>query len=196
MDKENLLKQQDLLQKEAREIIDQLDLINFLSNYGEVNIVGSLAMGLMTWRDIDIDVISKNVSIDSFIKIVYFILKNNKTKTITIQDNTNGKIRPNNPNGMYLGFKYQDKNLWKCDIWLRYENNHKAKNDIEWVKNNLTTDKKTIILDIKNKISNDKEYRINVFSTDIYEAVINNGVTNLEEFKSYLNNIGKSLEKN
>ena len=45
-------KQQDL-QNKASEILKDLDLILFLSKKGEVNVVGSHALGLMSWEDIE-----------------------------------------------------------------------------------------------------------------------------------------------
>ena len=47
------------LQKEAYEVLEKLDLLNILSTYGKPEIVGSLATGLMTWRDIDLEVVDK-----------------------------------------------------------------------------------------------------------------------------------------
>ncbi len=48
-------------------------------------------------------------------------------------------------------------------------------------------------LQIKEQISSNPLYRKEIFSTDIYEAVLNHGVKDLKEFKSYLESIGKIL---
>jgi len=41
--------------RQAHEVLEALNLLHFLSKYGRPKIVGSVALGLMTWRDIDID---------------------------------------------------------------------------------------------------------------------------------------------
>lgn len=55
MDKTDLTKQQDELQQEAHKILGEIHLMNLLSKYGKPEVIGSVALGLMTWRDIDIE---------------------------------------------------------------------------------------------------------------------------------------------
>jgi len=56
MQEEHLVDRADRLQREAHAVLDDLGLLMFLAPVGHAKIVGSLALGLMTWPDIDIDV--------------------------------------------------------------------------------------------------------------------------------------------
>ncbi|MCL4417194.1 MAG: hypothetical protein M1365_10940, partial [Actinobacteria bacterium] len=54
-------------------------------------------------------------------------------------------------------------------------------------------EKRLIILQIKEALIKNKKYKIEIFSIDVYKAVLEKGVKNLEEFKEYLKSVGKNL---
>src|SRR3989344_8099789 len=97
---EDLLKQQEELQKEAQEVLGKLDLINILSIYGKPEIVGSLATGLMTWRDIDLEVI-KEIDEEKYWEVVkkIFHIPNYK-RTIVVDFRKS--VNPNTPKGLHI----------------------------------------------------------------------------------------------
>jgi hypothetical protein len=189
----DLMRTQNQLQAEAQNILDKMGLISFLEKYGQPIIVGSVAVGLMTWRDIDIEVVVNKVSIEDLLEIAKFLIQNPNIRNIQLQDNTGLRLNPQNPNGMYVGFKYKDEKDWKGDIWLLSENQHTGKDDIEWLNTNMTPERKEAILMIKSQIASHPEYRKNIFSMDIYKAVIGKNVTTYGEFLGYLETIGKKL---
>lgn len=193
MDNKDLFVQQVELQKEGNEVLEKLQLIPLLSKYGKPIIVGSLATGLMTWRDIDIEVITEvNSSQDLFDMVSHLFVIDN-ARNIILQNNADYRIRKNNPDGLYLGFKYQDKEVWKFDIWFLSVKQHSGKDDIEWFNKNINEDNRKIILMIKDQIAIHPEYRKTIFSQDIYDAVLKEKVNTYDEFVNYLKKIGKNI---
>ena len=57
-----LLERQDMLQAEAWRTLDALDLAAALASIGPMEVIGSLATGLMVWRDIDLHVVAPGLS--------------------------------------------------------------------------------------------------------------------------------------
>lgn len=190
---EDLLKRQNDLQKEAYEVLQELDLINILSIYGKPEIVGSLATGLMTWRDIDIEVI-KEINEDKYWEIVRKLFHTPHYKRLFVA-NFLKSINPNTPKGFHVCIEEYGKtdDRWNIDIWFFSPRNPNEKNFNAWIKDKITDENRPIILSIKNKISNNPKYKKEIFSIDVYKAVIENGVKNLDDFKRYLQAIGKQL---
>ena len=187
---DTLITQQQALHDEADIVLKDSGLIQVLSPYGTVDVSGSYKTELMVWRDIDIGVTPK-LSKDDLWKVAQKILGLESINQITIQDNAK-KENPNAPDGYYLGVKYRHGgNVWKIDIWFadslpqtEYDNS---------VKNRLDEEKRGRILEIKNQVFENPKYRKTFFSVDIYNAVLDAGITNLEEFKDYLVKQNKNL---
>jgi hypothetical protein len=197
MDYNDLILQQNKLQKEGNTILEKLQLLKFLSKYGEPIITGSLATGLMTWRDIDIELVDETKSYQNIFDTVSYLFGVDNIKNIQLNNNIGGRIRVNNPDGLYLGFQYQyqDKELWKIDIWfIHNEKQHSGKDDVLWFKNNINEEQRKSILIIKNQIAVHPKYRKTIFSTDIYDAVLKNNIKSYEEFIEYIKSNGKILK--
>lgn len=180
------------LQKEAHELLRQLDLINVLSEYGEVFIAGSLVTNLMTWPDIDIEVITDTLPDRAAIgKLAAKLFANPDNERMVLLDNTQG-FNPHYKSGVHLMF---EQKKWKVDIWffLPTEQNT-GREYAAWLRKNLTEDKRRIILAIKEQITSNPKYRKEIFSVDIYEAVIKEDVKDLEGFEKYLQRTKRSLE--
>lgn len=193
---EDLLKRQKELQKEAYEVLDKLDLLNILLIYGKPEIVGSLATGLMTWRDIDLEVV-KEINEEKYWQVVRKIFHTPGYKLTNVVD-FRKSVNPNTPKGLHIGisdydFK-KDGNLWKIDIWFLPPRKPNEENYNEWIKDKITDENRKIILSIKNTIALNPKYRKEIFSVHIYNAVIEKGIKNLEGFKTYLQTNGKQLD--
>src|SRR3989344_8271363 len=90
----NLHQQQLNLQKQARQLLEKLKLIELLSQYGHVEIVGSLALSVMTWPDIDIEVAVSELDKEFINETTRSIIKNSKSRRtdFTFIDNSDKKI--------------------------------------------------------------------------------------------------------
>src|SRR3989344_4441945 len=146
----DLLKQQDELQKEAYEVLEKLDLLNILSIYGKPEIVGSLATGLMTWRDIDLEVI-KEIDEDKYWEVVKKIFHTPDYKRTFVID-FRKSVNPNTPKGLHIcitdyDFK-KDGNLWKIDIWF-VDRKDGEQTFTYWLKNKITDGNRPIMLSLK-----------------------------------------------
>jgi len=191
----DLLPKQVELQRQARNILKELQLIEYLSKFGKPQIVGSVAMGLMTWPDIDIEVIVDEIPNKEDLAAIakHLFLFPNTSKFILI-DNGIRKSSHLPKDGMYTGFHYLFNNaLWEFDIWFFKRNIITGKDDLDWIKQKLTEDNRLIILEIKQQIRNNPKYKKEIFSTDIYKAVLKQGVSNLEGFKEYLRKTSREL---
>ncbi len=203
----DLMKKQDLLQNEAYEVLEELDLLKMLKQFGEPYLVGSADLGLMTWRDIDFEIIVGTLNKSEVLKVVTALLEKTRLRMdITFSDNHDDLEPDRIPRGIYLGVKYYgkiesgerilsgNKNTWKIDLWFVDEGSARSHRNTEEIKQKLDEEKKRIILEIKEQIADHPKYRYEIFSTDIYSAVLDNKVSNLGEFKEYIRKMGKELD--
>lgn len=188
-----LLKQQDELQKEAKKVLEDLKIIEILSKFGNPKIVGSFETGLMTWRDIDIE-LEKEIKDEQYWEVVDKLFYEPSLKYLTLINFKNSK-NPITPKGLYIGIKYwlNDKE-WKIDVWFIPPRPKDSENMNEWIKDKLNDKNRRIILDVKNQIHSNPKYRRSIFSTDIYKAVIEKGIRDLDGFESYLKETNRSLD--
>jgi len=190
-----LIDQADELQQQAQEVLETIDLLNFLSKFGQPKIVGSVALGLMTWRDIDIDceVLGK-IKEEDFWESAKYFLAIEKVRLITLVDDRQS-IEKNRPPSMYIGGKYQafDGAIWKIDIRFVSEQHAIAQKYLDAISSRLTEENRKAILEIKNVVALDSRYRTEISSVDIYEAVLDKGVMDLGGFKEELLKSGIEL---
>ena len=192
-----LLAQQQSLQSEARELLDKLQLLSHLEKIGETTVVGSVELGLMTWRDIDIEVLVDNPDKSAISQIMGEVMKSAKRRIdFTFLDNTDLN-KSQMPKGLYLGIKYEVDHdtdiVWKMDIWFSPQRNN-GYIQTEAMKGKVSDEQKLAILAIKNEIWMLPTYKKIVQSVDIYDAVLHHDVKDIEGFKSYLQTKGKSLD--
>lgn len=188
INKNNLLKNQENLQYEAKKVVDKLDLIRILSEYGKTEVVGSLEYGLMVWRDIDIDLVFKNEILEtSYWEIVKKLFSNKEIQLMTLSDNRK-IVNKNRPKSLYIGIKYLNGkgDIWKIDIRLLNNNDLNIHRIKDLIDEKITPENKLIILEIKSKVCNDPKYHKDFSSVDIYEAVLLKNIKNTKEFWKYL----------
>lgn len=191
---EELLKKQDELQKEGKQLLEKIGLIGFISKFGKHEIVGSMASGLMVRPDIDVELIADEINDEDYWETVKFIFYiKDIYHSVYIQDFRKSQ-NPNTPKGLYIGTKIDnDGKEWKIDLWFISPRKPGAENYNDWIKDKLTNSNRGIILKIKNEIYKNPKYAKEIFSIDIYKAVIENGIKDLESFKEYLKQTGRSL---
>jgi len=190
MKKDILLEKQNILQRQANEVLDSLNLIKVLSKYGEAKIVGSLALGLMTWPDIDIDLKSKvEINDQDYFEIVKYVFGQENIKKLTLIDNRES-FEKNRPRSMYLGISYNLNGIdWKIDIRYLDSVDAWAEDNLKQIKARLTEAKVKAILEIKTAFHNHPKYRREFSGITIYEAVLYKNISTVEEFKEYLMSI-------
>jgi len=185
---DQLLQKALRLETEAQLIFEDLNLDSFFKEYGQVQPVGSMTYGLMTWEDIDIDLITEDIPSDElFWKIAKFLLKNKHTRLLMLADNRTGLRESNRPKSMYFGLKYEDDDNveWKIDI--RLIQRKEVKTLPGWMRS-IDNDKRTTIIQIKDRLKDDPRYHRTISSVDVYDAVINHKISSYDLFLNWIEN--------
>ena len=180
-----------LIKKEADEILFEKGLFSILSSIGKPHISGSYALDLMTWRDLDIYLQSDNIPEADFFALGSKICTALTPVKMSFRNELIGKTK-NLPAGLYWGIYLGNERAgaWKIDIWA--VNSSECQRLIEYctdIKQKLTPATSLQILKIKSDCWQDPEYRRSYNSTDIYTAVIEKKITDIERFKIYLKTI-------
>ena len=190
-----LLQRQQQLQDESRTILAELNLLELLSDAGTLRQVGSSVLGLMVWRDIDLAVSSPRMSLERVFEVMQPLCIHPRVNRIRYL-NESGTFNPTHllmDERYYFGVYYtpQAGNEWKIDIsfWLMQGIHPEPIHDA--MKQQLTSETRLAILWIKDIWHQLPTYRNEVYSTDIYDAVLQHGVRTPAEFDRYLAERGK-----
>jgi hypothetical protein len=192
----DLLRRQDELQAGARRVLGELQVLDQLRKLGEPVIVGSLALGLMVWRDIDLEVQCPRLNSEIAFDAVRYLVSRPGAYRLVYHDFTGARAIPAVPEGYYWGVRYQPEGTeeWKLDIWLLPAGRTRRSGVplVESMRAGLTEDARLAILRLKHLWFGLPAYRDTVLSTDIYDAVLAHGVRTPEELDAYLRERGKT----
>ncbi len=193
----NINEFQEKLKAEAKQVLEELQVIETLLLYGRPNIIGSLALGVMTRRDIDIEIIvntlSKKVVTEAAQKFLSLSLPR---LDITVIDNTKPYTQ-SFPLGIYLGITYVGKDefvetlksakiRWDIDMWFLEKNQPRGTKMTEEFLALMTPEKRRIILDIKYALTQSTDYKGKYSGVDIYKAVLRNNIKTKEDFLKFI----------
>lgn len=168
---------------QANYILYDLGLLSELSNYGTPHIIGSFKMNLMAWNDLDIDVENDSMSLDELHRLTKFILDKFNPTWYEAKEQINdsgGKV-------WFHGYEfYLNGELWNIDIWfldpVTIKNAESYCDDIyrRTHENNFLRD---AIIRLKQDLINKNLYSFEKYtSIDVYDAVLNKGITNTDDF--------------
>ncbi|GGB54357.1 hypothetical protein F3157_14520 [Virgibacillus dakarensis] len=190
LEQEDLLARQLQLQAEADAIAEEMHLKQLLATAGTPVKVGSSALGLMVWRDLDITVACSKLNIAAISGIAAQLMSNPQVRDLKfINDTGNWNTDPTYPDGYFLGMTYESKNgnKWELDIWFVDEPDKQP--DLQHIRtmpDRLTPATIVSILSIKTVWAARAEYGKQVKSFDIYTAVLDNNVRTPAEFNQWL----------
>lgn len=195
-----LLARQATLQARAGEVITDLDLMRVLGAIGEVMLVGSVRTGLMTWPDIDVNVLCRVPDPDAIWAGMRPLASHPRVRKLRWSNESDGFSTHADPgdHGYYVGIHYyadgsRSGEMWKIDCWfLRDDPPRPEVALIDRLQRDLTDETRLAILRIKDAWWNRPAYRDTVLSVDIYEAVLDHGVRTPEEFDAWLRARGTS----
>lgn len=171
----------------AERILETTKLTESLAKIGKVSFEGSFAYDLMLGPDIDIYVITKNLSRRKVRNLVVDLIDANQFSMYQFTNyfdqglfNEHHKNRHGFPDGYYLGLGYWlDDQKWKIDIWFTESKNKNNKYYADLVDKCCDEQKKKTILEIK-KYREDNNLKID--GVRIYNAVLCDGVKSVKEF--------------
>ena len=169
--------EQTALRKEAIEIMERLHLIRLLERYGEARVVGSVVLELIVKLDLDVQVhITGHPLMAAMNAISNELLDNQEIREVRISDYR--------PRGIKIGIDRcpGPSGNWTIDIWLTTDRSTTAFEKTEMLLPRLTSDKREIILSLKQHYYSLGSLRDGISSV-IYDAVLN-GISDLESFEA------------
>jgi hypothetical protein len=184
-------RQNDIIKKEANDILFKKGLFNILKSFGVPHITGSYALNLMSWRDLDIYLEVTNITGINFFELGSKIASAFDPVKMSFRNEMIGKTKEL-PNGLYWGIYFGDERAgaWKIDIWAVEKN--ECERLLKYCTDlceKLTPATSLEILTIKSQCWKDPRYRRSFSSSDIYTAVLEKNITGIEAFKEYLNTL-------
>jgi hypothetical protein len=185
-----LLARQRALQTEAEHVRAQLDLAQVPGAVDDPVLVGSAALGLMAWRDIDITVVCPSLE-GRVIAVAAELAVHQDVKAMQYRDDSGrwNQDPEKCPDGLYIGLRYHPAVLpeWKLDLW--FVDDPARQPDLAHLRTlpgRLTDDARLAILRIKTLWSARPQYGVSVRSWDIYTAVLDHNVRDTDEFARWL----------
>ena len=185
-----LFARQSALQAEADAAVADLGITAGLAALGEAVRVGSSALGLMVKRDVDITVVCPELTAathDAVRALGGRIARHPRVWQVTWRDDTGAwNAEPERfPDGIFLKFSYRCAagRDWNFDVWFVDEPQRQP--DLAHLRTlppRLTDESRAAILTIKQALAADPEYGRSIRGIDVYEAVLDHGVTTPEEF--------------
>jgi hypothetical protein len=175
------------LKQEADLLMRKTCLSELLAPYADWFVGGSYSYDLMCWRDLDIYVLDPAHDLRRCFAVGCELTQHLAAKKARFSNylgNAEGM-----PNGLYWGIKLGDirRGAWKLDVWFLdqagYEE-HAAYSSA--MRNRLTAENRSIILEIKEAYWQHPFYRDTVTSDLIYRAVFDGGIRRLGDFEGYL----------
>ncbi|MCK4935167.1 MAG: hypothetical protein KAR79_06225 [Simkaniaceae bacterium] len=178
----------DTLKKEADILLYEKGLYDLLSKYGKVSFVGSYALDLLAWRDIDLELqMQVPHSISDFMDLAKDLAEFPGVKRITFLKDLHLKYK-DFPKGLCMGV-YIDQ--WKIDIWdmdaqeITY---HQGISNA--YKQKLTPDLRELIVSCKQQILTKEGRTPKSSGVYLLEAALTHGLRDPKEIFAYLKKHG------
>ncbi len=176
------------LKQEASIVLEKI--LPLLSHYGVVHVGGSYNLDTMAWKDLDIAVLTEDLSSETVFGILREIGTLLFPTELLLKDYSYVTSKHGN-NGRYIQCKqaHVDGMIWdKIDIIVSDNKEHiqeQIDKNIYWKEVIKESDKESIIA-IKEHFWTHPLYRKDIVSVDIYRAVALEGVRTVEEFREWL----------
>ena len=181
----------EALRREADGLLDA-GLRDAIATYGDVHVIGSYALRLMTWRDLDIHVVRDPPDVARFFELGGAIAALLEPHRMHFRDERRvGTVGL--PRGLYWGVYLGDERAgaWKIDVW---STDRAGFEDVrlhgERLAARLSEASRQTILKIKSACWRHPEYRRAFASTDVYSAVLDHNVTDVEGFWRFIGRAG------
>jgi hypothetical protein len=184
--------------EELRTEADQLltsGLRAILDEYGDVHIVGSYALQLMVWRDLDIHVVQPAIDKTRFFDLGGRIADLLRPPRMHYRDETVAATE-GLPRGLYWGVYLGDERdgAWKIDIWVTDADDFELVRAYgERLNERLSNTTRPLILQIKSDCWRHPKYRREFASGDIYSAVLDHGVVDIDGFWIFLKDRNRAV---
>lgn len=180
--------------EKANCLIHDYGLLELLEKYGEVSIVGSYGMNIMTWNDLDFYIDKSSLNGANYYGLASEILKK------FVPGHFDGTFHMENESA-FLGFETSiSGDRWNIDIW--WKNQAEINDSIAYANNiaRLLHENPTLknaVITIKQDLISRRLYgfdkgKKHYHSKEIYDAVFHEGILTTERFLAYAESFQKS----
>lgn len=175
------------IRNEAEVILYEYGLMERLNRFGKIFVSGSYFLELMTWRDLDIYLEADNMNVETFFELGRDISLCIQPSKMNFRNELIGRTE-HLPQGYYWGcFAVINSNAWKVDVWsISSKDFVQKQREIHELKSKINGVQRKMILMLKNNLHNHPLYRKKFFSVDIYNAVIQDNIYSVENFRDWL----------
>lgn len=175
---------ENLKRKEAADIfLYKLGLLEELKKYGKPHIIGSYRMDMMAWNDLDIDIENDAMSLDKLYELTAYIINTFHPTWYEAKE----EVTAEGKTVWFQGFETMVLGeLWNFDLWfMDKEAINKAEKYCDGIaeKTKVHQNLKSAIIEIKKNLIEKNLYSFdNYTSIDVYRAVLEHDVLNIDEF--------------
>jgi hypothetical protein len=179
------------LRAEGQSVLDRSGIGEIINEAG-FHAVGSFVMKTMTWRDMDFERYDDNPSWERHWELGNRLSQLDWVWSLHCNDSYRDPRTPDDY-GYYWGLRMSDPDqksneFWKIDLWTaRQKEFEKSSPNRELWNRLMTEEKRYIILSIKDRLWTHPQYRQTLLSVHIYEAVLQNGITEIDGFREWWN---------
>lgn len=165
----------------ADRILYEFGLLDRLEQLGKAHIIGSYRMDMMAWNDLDIDIENDAVSLDKIYELSTFIINTFHPVWYEAKEEVNADRK----RIWFHGFETMiTGELWNVDLWFfDKETIAEAEKYCDDIASNTSQIQKDIIVNIKIELIERGLYSFEQYkSVDVYKAVLESNVKDIDEF--------------
>lgn len=182
----NLLEKQKELHREGSRLLNETDFISILKQFGTLEVGGSYAYELLSYRDLDLGIISETLTKEKFGELVGALVSLPAVSKIKTSDRVDhGKPDDGRPHGYWIGVSYiLDGEAWNIDIWYQ-KSEWQVDETAKWIErlSKLSDEQRMTILKLKEELRSQNRYGVGkeYQSVDVYKAVLENDMHSIED---------------
>ena len=165
----------------ADRLLYELGLFDKLAEIGKPHIIGSYRMDMMAWNDLDIDIENEAMSLEKIYELSTFIINTFHPVWYEAKEEVNADGKK----VWFHGFETMiTGELWNVDLWFfDKETIVEAENYCDNIADNTSQAQKDTIVSIKSELIERGLYSLEQYkSVDVYKAVMESNVRNVDEF--------------
>ena len=166
---------------QADTLLYELGLLKKLKEIGVPHVIGSYRMDMMAWNDLDIDIENDAMSLDKLHELSLFIINTFHPTWYEAKE----EINEGGKKAWFQGFETLiTGELWNVDLWFfDKETIADAERYCDEIAQRTSQSQKNTIVRIKEELIEQGLYSFEKYkSLDVYKAVLENGVVDVEEF--------------
>ena len=169
---------------QADKILYAFGLLKELEKIGVPHIIGSYRMDTMAWNDLDIDIENENMSLEQLYELSSFVLNTFHPTWYEAKE----EINEEGKKVWFHGFEtYITGELWNVDLWFfERETITNAEEYCDDIAKRTSQKQKDRIVWIKEQLISRGLYSFEKYkSVDVYKAVMEKDVEDVEQFLSF-----------